>query len=73
MIYCIIVATIGGELISEQKKLGRPTDDPKTTMFRVRLSNESIEKLNESADTLNMSKSDVVRKGIDLVHKSLKK
>ncbi|WP_243577942.1 ribbon-helix-helix protein, CopG family [Clostridium minihomine] len=42
-------------------------------MFRVRLDDESIEKLNESAESLNTTKSEIVRKGIDLVHKSLKK
>ena len=68
-----IVATKGGEHISEQKKMGRPTDNPKTTMFRVRLDDEAIQKLDESAESLNITKSDVVRKGIDLVHKSLKK
>ncbi|WP_249282402.1 ribbon-helix-helix protein, CopG family [Ligaoa zhengdingensis] len=53
--------------------MGRPTDSPKTTMFRVRLDDESLEKLNEAADALNISKSEVVRKGIDSVHQSLKK
>ena len=71
--YNTIVATKGGEYISEQKKMGRPTDNPKTTMFRVRLDEESIQKLDESAESLNITKSDVVRKGIDLVHKNLKK
>ncbi|WP_143162327.1 ribbon-helix-helix protein, CopG family [Sporobacter termitidis] len=42
-------------------------------MFRARLDDETIKKLNESAETLNVTKSDVVRQGIDLVHKSLKK
>ena len=72
-IYNIIVATKGGEQISELKKMGRPTDNPKTTMFRVRLDDESIQKLDESAEALNITKSDVVRKGIALVYQSLKK
>ena len=71
--YCYIVATKGGEFISEKSKMGRPTDNPKATMFRVRLDDESIEKLNESAEHLNTTKSEIVRKGIDLVHQSLKK
>ena len=45
--------------------MGRPTDSPKDTMFRVRLDKESKEKLIVSADRLKLSKSDVVRKGID--------
>ena len=61
----------GGGIISEKKKMGRPTNSPKDTMFRVRLDEEYAEKLNESADKLQISKSDVVRKGIDLVHDTL--
>jgi len=53
--------------------MGRPTDNPKTTMLRVRLDDETVQKLNESAKLLNVTKSDVVRKGITFVHKSLKK
>jgi hypothetical protein len=51
--------------------MGRPTDCPKDTMFRVRLDEESEKKLNVSADKLQISKSDVVRKGIDLVYDTL--
>lgn len=61
----------GGETISEKKKMGRPTNSPKNTMFRVRLDEECEKKLSESADKLKISKSDVVRKGIDLVHDTL--
>lgn len=67
------ILTKGGECISEHKKLGRPTDHPKTTMFRVRLDDETIQKLEESAQLLESTKSDVVRKGINLVYQSLKK
>lgn len=68
-----IVATKGGGPISEPKKMGRPTDNPKDTMFRVRLDDTSVQQLDESAESLKISKSDVVRKGIELVYKSLKK
>lgn len=42
-------------------------------MFRVRLDDETIQKLEESAQLQESTKSDVVRKGIDLVYQSLKK
>ena len=42
-------------------------------MFRVRLDDETIQKREESAQLLESTKSDVVRKGIDLVYQSLKK
>ncbi len=62
----------GGEVISE-KKMGRPTDNPKNTMFRVRIDDITKEKLNVSAETLKISKSDVVRKGIEMVYDTLNK
>ena len=41
-------------------------------MFRVRLDDETVKKLEESAEALNTSKSDIVRKGIESVHANLK-
>lgn len=51
--------------------MGRPTDHPKDTMFRVRLDAISLEKLSQASDRLNLSKSEIVRKGIDLVYDAL--
>lgn len=62
----------GGVIISGQKKMGRPTNNPKTVMFRVRLDDESVRKLDEAAKTLNVSRSEIVRQGIATVHGSLK-
>ena len=54
-------------------KTGRPkADSPKDTMLRVRIDDECLKKLDECAERLNMSKSEVVRLGIDLVSKSEK-
>ncbi len=52
-------------------KTGRPTENPATNQFRVRLTNDDLEKLNKCSDILGINKSDVIRKGIDLVHKGL--
>lgn len=60
-------------MISEKKKIGRPTDSPKNTMFRVRLDDATEKKLDESAKKLKISKSDVVRQGIELVYGTLNK
>ena len=55
-------------------KIGRPkSETPKDTMLRVRLDEAYCQKLEQCAAKLNISKSDVVRKGIDLVEKSIKK
>ena len=57
-----------------QKKIGRPvSSDPKDTMFRVRLDNASILKLDECASELKTTRSDVVRKGIEKIHADLNK
>lgn len=72
-LYSYIVATKGGEGISEKKKIGRPTNSLKDTMFRVRFDEETMKKLNISAEKLKTSMSDVVRKGIDMVYDTLEK
>ena len=57
-----------------QKKMGRPVSpDSKHTMFRVRLDNKSLSKLDECAGKLETSRSDIVRKGIDKMHEDLNK
>lgn len=57
-----------------QKKMGRPVSpDSKHTMFRVRLDDSSMNKLDECAEQLKLTRSDVVRKGIDRIHDDLKK
>nr|DAG53572.1 MAG TPA: NikA, BACTERIAL CONJUGATION, RELAXASE, DNA [Caudoviricetes sp.] len=54
--------------------LGRPkSESPKDTMLRVRLDEEYCKKLNRCAEKLSLSKSEIVRKGIDLVEKSIEK
>lgn len=55
-----------------QKKMGRPpSDNPLTDRIFIRVSKETQAKLNECTQTLNMTRSDVVRKGIDMVYDSL--
>ena len=56
-----------------QNKKGRPVSpDSKHTMFRVRLDDNSMEKLDECAEKLDTTRSDIVRKGIDRIHEDLK-
>ena len=57
-----------------QKKLVRPpSDDSKKDRIFVRVDKETKEKLAECTQKLDLTLSEVVRKGIDLVHDSLKK
>ena len=57
--------------IAEGKKMGRPTDDPKTHNMRIRLSDTDIEKLEFCSKQLGKPKAEIIRMGIDRVYKSL--
>lgn len=56
-------------------RTGRPkSDNSKDTMFRVRLDYETVQKLEFASEQLNITKSDVVRNGIESEYqRSLKK
>ena len=57
-----------------QKKLGRPPSDNsmKDRIF-IRADNETKAKLQECTDSLKTTRSDIVRKGIEMVYANLKK
>lgn len=57
----------------EKKKMGRPTDEPKTHMYKVRISDFDLQKLEESSKALGITKAAVIRKGIDEIYKQIKK
>lgn len=54
-------------------KMGRPTDNPKNTMVRVRVDDETLKILDECVDNLNLNRSEVIRMGIRKVHADIKK
>ncbi len=58
--------------MSPLKKGSKLTDNPKDTMLRVRLDKETVQKLDCITKTLNLSKSEVVRKGIDEQYQKIK-
>ena len=60
-------------ILIEKKKMGRPTDAPKTIVKRARMSEKDVEKLRQCCEVLNMSESDVLRMGIDKVYEQLRK
>lgn len=56
------------------KKMGRPpSENPKSDTLRVRVDTGTLKKLDDCAKALGSNRSAVVRKGIDMVHDSLKK
>lgn len=54
-------------------KMGRPTESPKDTMIRVRMDKETVAVLDDCAQQLNTTRSEVIRKGIRLMHETIKK
>lgn len=55
------------------KKMGRPTDNPKDIVLKVYFDKETAKKLDECIEELEVSKSEVVRRGIHKVHDDLRK
>lgn len=54
-------------------KMGRPTNAPKDYMLRVRLDQITLLKLDECCKAENLSRSEIVRRGIELQHGQIKK
>ena len=55
-------------------KKGRPvSENPKDYMLRVRMDEQTLQQLDECCEAVNISRSEVVRKGIQEQHSKLKK
>ena len=54
-------------------RTGRPTDSKKDFKLQIRLDKDTLERLDECARRDNTNRSEIVRKGIDLVEKEQKK
>ena len=57
----------------EKKKMGRPTDAPKTYRESFRLSEDCMKKIKFCMERTGKSKTDIIRWGIDSVYNELKK
>lgn len=53
--------------------MGRPTDNPKTVSVKFLADNETFEKLKECSEKMEVSRAEVIRKGIHKVHDDLNK
>lgn len=53
--------------------MGRPTDAPKNNRESFRLSDDDMEKMKFCMGKADMSKTDIIRKGIDLVYQEMVK
>nr|DAQ34165.1 MAG TPA: hypothetical protein [Caudoviricetes sp.] len=54
-------------------RTGRPTSNKKTERLEIRLTPEEAQDLQECADRLNVSKTEVINKGVQLVKAELDK
>ena len=56
------------------KKMGRPpSDKPKGKTIEIRVDQQIMSKLDASAEKLNTTRSDIVRRGIEKVYDELQK
>lgn len=55
------------------RKVGRPTDNPKTIKLQIRVSEETMNDIDFCAQKLQTNRSEIVRKGIALVKDQIKK
>lgn len=55
------------------RKIGRPTDSPKKSRLELRLSDDDIYKLEYCYQKTGLSKSEILRKGLEFLYQSLKK
>lgn len=53
--------------------MGRPTDNPKDISLKIRLDKDTNKKLDECVQTLDVSKAEIIRRGIHKVYDNLKK
>lgn len=61
------------KILDDKVKMGRPTDDPKTTTVRTRISESDSEMLEELVEKTGLNKSEILRRGIEIQHKNLDK
>lgn len=69
----VLVTPKSEVMILGNKKMGRPTDNPKDTALKVYFDKETAKKMDECIEELGVSKSEVVRRGVHKVHDDLKK
>ena len=58
-------------MVLGDKKMGRPTDNPKDISLKIRLDTGTAEKLQSCAEDLKGSKAEVIRRGIHRMYDDL--
>ncbi len=57
--------------MGENKKMGRPTTNPRINRLELRMSENDMEKLQICCKITGLSKSDIIRKGIEKVYNEI--
>lgn len=68
----IMPGKIGGEIVAD-KKVGRPTDNPRPHKLSIRINDESKEILENYCSALNVNKTEAVERGIKKLEDDIKK
>lgn len=55
----------------QPKKMGRPTSDPRTIRFELRLTRKEADTLQYCAETLSIPKAQAIAKGIEMLAKKI--
>lgn len=53
--------------------MGRPTDNPKNVSIKFKADDETVRRLKESSEKLEVSQAEVLRRGVHKVYDDLKK
>ena len=54
-------------------KMGRPPkENPRNVNLNIRITNDEAKRIQECADKMNITRTDTIMKGIDLVEKEIK-
>ena len=51
--------------------MGRPTDNPKDISLKIRLDQDTADKLEQCVQAMNVSKAEVLRRGVHKIHGDL--
>ena len=70
--YNYIVGYEKREVITMSPRTGRPTSDPKDKFLKIRVSQNDLDKLKEVSDKKGISKTEVIRIGINIQFEELK-
>ena len=63
--FIIVLSTKGGGYLSDKPKMGRPTDNPKPNKLTVRVSDESLQTLDDYCEKKQIGRADGIRDAID--------